>query len=60
MTMNRLQSIVWALFPLVGLFLLIALMGARGGIWIVIPITLIVVLGGLLYLAILRARRAEH
>jgi hypothetical protein len=60
MTMDRLQALVWFFLPLVGLILLLALMGARGGLWVIAPILLFAVFGGLLYLGILRARAREQ
>jgi hypothetical protein len=56
MTMRRLQVLVWFLMPLFALLLMLVLMGARGGIWIVIPIILLILGAGIFYLMLLWAR----
>jgi hypothetical protein len=38
---SRLQVVVWALVPVVGLLLLVALLAARGGSFFVIPLMLL-------------------
>ena len=60
MTMDRLQVLVWFLMPIFALFLMIALMGARGGAWVAIPIVLLAIAGLALYLMILRVRANER
>lgn len=60
MTMDRLQVLVWFLMPIFALFLMIALMGARGGAWVAIPIVLLGIAGLALYLMILRVRANER
>lgn len=60
MSMERLQVLVWFLMPIFALLLMLALMGARGGIWVLVPFILLVLGGGGLYLLILWARAHEN
>jgi hypothetical protein len=60
MTMERLQVLVWFLMPIFALLLMLALMGARGGIWIIVPVVLLALGGGALYLLMLWANANER
>jgi hypothetical protein len=60
MTMERLQTLVWFLMPVFALVLMLVLMGARGGIWIVIPFIVLAFGAGVFYLLLLWARARER
>jgi hypothetical protein len=55
MDRDRLQVLIWALVPMFGLFLLVLALLARGGWLLIVPISLMALGAGVLYLLWLNA-----